>query len=363
MSIPNPLNSEGQSMAKKRKPTSCGTCGREGHSARNKDCPLFNQRVVSTASLSTSIETRTASNISSISQEGNEDDIIEDVENADIIDEDLVLDIVDAPDERPEDDYIVPNWVEINFNEPSVIPNFKATPGPIISLIERHECVTCFDAFACYFDDEIMRNFVNSTNSFGLRKMNKKWYPLTIDEFKTFLSIILTLGFIKYPSRDTVWGDSPMSSSFIRSLMTKARFNLILRAWHYEDENRYPPEELRQRKATTPFWHVREFVSSMALSFQRWYQCGQRVDIDEQCIPWKGRHKSRCYNPNKPEKFHFKCYALNDAETGYMHNVYLYEGAAENRPDDIAATLYPIKKLFQPREIYADKCHIVATDN
>eukprot|EP01041_Mallomonas_annulata_P012275 gene12275-25802_t len=182
--------------------------------------------------------------------------------------------------------------------------------------------------------------------------MNPKWIPITILEFKTFLAIILTLGLIEYPSRDTVWGDSPMSSSFVHSLMTKKRFNLIQRAWHFENEWLYPPEVLRQHKASTPFWHARRFVALMAESFQSWYQCGQRVDIDEQCIPWKGRHKSRCYNSNKPEKFHFKCYALNDADMGYMHNVYLYEGKAENRPDDIAATLHPIKKLFQPRNLY-----------
>ena len=46
-----------------------------------------------------------------------------------------------------------------------------------------------------------------------------------------------------------------------------------------------------------------------------------------------------------------------------MHNVYLYEGSAEHRPDNIPATLYPITKLFQPIEKYYNKNHIVATDN
>jgi len=46
-----------------------------------------------------------------------------------------------------------------------------------------------------------------------------------------------------------------------------------------------------------------------------------------------------------------------------MHNVYLYEGSAENRPTNVPATLYPIHKLFQPVEKYYKKNHIVATDN
>ena len=81
-------------------------------------------------------------------------------------------------------------------------------------------------------------------------------------------------------------------------------------------------------------------------------------------IPWKGRqtYRSMLYSiKNKQtEKWHFKCYALNDSRTGYMHNVYLYEGSAEHRPDNIPATLYPITKLFQPIEKYYKKNHIVA---
>eukprot|EP01041_Mallomonas_annulata_P004240 gene4240-8434_t len=122
-----------------------------------------------------------------------------------------------------------------------------------------------------------------------------------------------------------------------------------------------PPEILRQYKASTPFSHARRFVTKMAESFQYWYQCELRFDVDEQCIPCKGRRKSRCYNPNKPEKFHFKCYALNDAGTGYMYNEYLYEGKVGNRPDDLAAALYSIYKLL--RNLYSNKSHVVANDN
>ena len=46
-----------------------------------------------------------------------------------------------------------------------------------------------------------------------------------------------------------------------------------------------------------------------------------------------------------------------------MHNVYLYEGSAELRPNNIPATLNPITKLFQPIEKYYNKNHAVATDN
>ena len=50
---------------------------------------------------------------------------------------------------------------------------------------------------------------------------------------------------------------------------------------------------------------------------------------------WTETSFARCYNPNKPEKWHFKCFALNEYLTGYMINVYLYEGRADNRPSNV----------------------------
>ena len=50
---------------------------------------------------------------------------------------------------------------------------------------------------------------------------------------------------------------------------------------------------------------------------------------------WTETSFARCYNPNKPEKWHFKCFALNDSLTGYMINVYLHEGSAEIRSSNV----------------------------
>lgn len=79
-------------------------------------------------------------------------------------------------------------------------------------------------------------------------------------------------------------------------------------------------------------------------------------------MPWKGRHKCRCYNPSKPSKFHFKIFGLNDADTGYLSNFYLYQGKAEARPADVPATLYPLTKQL-PHPQYINLNHIIATDN
>ena len=115
--------------------------------------------------------------------------------------------------------------------------------------------------------------------------------------------------------------------------MSLRRFNNILRSWHYEDYLAFTEGQLNAFRKEDPFWAVKKFVTALATLFVEVYNPSQRVDIDEQCVPWKGRHTCRCYNPSKPEKWHFKIFALNDATSGYMCNFYLNQGKSERRPN------------------------------
>ena len=81
---------------------------------------------------------------------------------------------------------------------------------------------------------------------------------------------------------------------FTRTVMmtNNERFEQILKAWHYENyTTEYTAEEIRQLRAFDPFWTVASLEKGLERKF---------LDIDEQCIPWKGRHKCRCYNKSKP---------------------------------------------------------------
>lgn len=69
------------------------------------------------------------------------------------------------------------------------------------------------------------------------------------------------------------------------------------------------------------------------------------------------------YNPNKPEKWHFKVFSLNDATAGYICDFYLYEGKAEQGDADISATTQPVLKLFCLNPIFFERYHILVTDN
>jgi hypothetical protein len=104
--------------------------------------------------------------------------------------------------------------------------------------------------------------------------------------------------------------------------MSARKFERIMGAWHWK----VIPEVA---KAANPFYCIDGFVEKLARNAQKYWYLGQYIDIDEMSIYFKGRHKCKCYNPAKPEKWHFKAFCLNDGDTGYLWNFYLYNGAAE----------------------------------
>lgn len=210
--------------------------------------------------------------------------------------------------------------------------------------------------FRLFWNDAIFLQFLTSTNVYGRYHYQNAWKNVTIDEFKAFLSIILFLGISNTTSRDMVWNEK-YGFKFVQQLMSESRFDKILRSWHFVDST----QVTAQQKADDPFWATSSLMKVLTTSFKHFFNPGQRIDIDEQCIGWKGRHKCRVYNPNKPEKFHLKIYAANDAETGYQIDCYFYYGSAEVRPEGVSATFNPVRVLMANG--FNDQGFILFTDN
>jgi len=193
------------------------------------------------------------------------------------------------------------------------------------------------DYFQIFMDQTIFQRFVEHTNKYG-RRYVKGWTQgitfkdTTINEMKAFFAIIIHSGIVKYPSRDDMFDTSKKGDAFVKSLMSKKRFEQLMNAWHYTDVEGYHQmdrdEQLQFRK-DHPFYHAEDLMTTLAEKFMAAWDPGQMLDIDESTCPWKGRHRCRCYNPKKPVKWHFKFFNLNDASNGYCINFYPYLGKSE----------------------------------
>lgn len=217
------------------------------------------------------------------------------------------------------------------------------------------------DHLFLFWSRPLCQEMIASTNKYGFAFV-KGWKELDGIEFLAFLGIIIYLGCCSYPSRRAVWRVGIKGSAYIKRIMTRDRFNAIVMAWHFEDQTSFSKDELKVLKDKDPFWPVKRFVTELSNNYEALWTPSQHVDIDEQCVPWKGRHKCRVYNPHKPEKWHMKVFSLNDSANGYQCKFYLYEGKAENRPPEITATAFPAHQLLA-NDKYHNKGYILYTDN
>ena len=145
--------------------------------------------------------------------------------------------------------------------------------------------------------------------------------------------------------------------------MSLRRFESILNAWNCCKPWLLSDDALRDKNMRHAFWQVQPLVDMCNTNCAKYFRMGRLISIDEGVIPFKGRHRARCYNPAKPAKYHLKKFCLNCAKTGYNYCHYFYEGKAEERPADTPATAWPIRKLLEMCPELHGKDRILAVDN
>lgn len=240
------------------------------------------------------------------------------------------------------------------------VPEFLNTDDSF-NGIHRDRVKSPIKAFRKLITKKMLQQFVANTNEYADSKNRDGWYELTTGEFQVFIGVILYMGLAKLPHREDYWYGPQKQRTVINS-MSYRRFNDIMQSLHYCSERPLDDPVAETARKGNPFSKIDEFVEKLSENSLQNYSPQQFFAIDEQCIPWKGRHKCKQYNPSKPNKWHFKVFTMNCSFTNYMINFYLYKGSAEIRPADVSATNYPAYKLTR-HEMFHHKNHVLVTEN
>jgi hypothetical protein len=237
-------------------------------------------------------------------------------------------------------------------------PAFNGISGPILP---NNIGDTPFDYFTQFFDNDVMDMLVTNTNSFGSRTLPNDWIDTDINELYLFFAVIMYMGLIKLNQRRDYWADPLINQSFVNERMTYSRFTELIKCIHVKDLV-LDDRELEKMNNKDPFWSIKPLERKIAEKCRNLFNPEQFISIDEQCLPFKGRHKAKQYNKNKPNKWHLKLYCMNCSKTGYLLNFYFYRGSREKRPVNITSSNYPAWKLTKNNN-YHNKQHILITDN
>ena len=184
------------------------------------------------------------------------------------------------------------------------------------------------DFFKLFLTDDLINMMVTETNRYADQEINKHrplrrssrlnlWKPVDHQEMCQFLGILLHMGCVKLPTFEHYWSTNilyrfPMFSK----VMPRNRFQLILRFWHFVDNNTAGPGRLR--KIVPIVEHVNNTMNTI-------YIPDKDLSIDESMMLWRGRLVFRQYIKNKRHKYGIKLYELCESD-GVVMKVRVYSG-------------------------------------
>lgn len=149
-------------------------------------------------------------------------------------------------------------------------------------------------------------------------------FSTNVEEIKAFMAIMIFMGYHKLPAMRDYWSADPeMGIKFVQNLMTRKRFEALMQALHFVDNENADTKD----KA----YKVRSIIVHFNLTFQEYHPLTRNQSIDEHMVCFKGHNCMKQYMPKKPSiKWGFKVWMRSDAKTGYCFEFDLYTG---RKPD------------------------------
>ena len=99
------------------------------------------------------------------------------------------------------------------------------------------------------------------------------------------------------PKSKDYWSNSQRyGSEIIRNAMSREKFELFLKFWHFLNNNNKNSNQDRLFK-------LKPLLDILKARFSSLYMPGSTITIDETMVPWRGRHLFKQYIPGKRHKY------------------------------------------------------------
>jgi hypothetical protein len=238
-----------------------------------------------------------------------------------------------SSDEEISNDEMSSNvWKEIESESDEEFMEDHGLVEEVTSAPEDH-MVNPIDCYRHFITDEIIDLMVRETNRYAeqylevheisRRSKYRQWKPTTHEEVLKFFGIIIEMELVQMPQLNHYWSSSQLYGlEIIRSAMPRERFKLLLKFWHFSNNNNRNSKQDRLFKLKPLSDLLKERFSSV-------YIPGSVISIDESMIPWRGRLSFRQYIPGKAHKYGIKMYKLA-ATNGYTWNYVIYTSEQES---------------------------------
>ncbi|XP_021344408.1 piggyBac transposable element-derived protein 4-like [Mizuhopecten yessoensis] len=190
------------------------------------------------------------------------------------------------------------------------------------------------DFFKLFVDDAFLIELTIETNLYAQNKLNnpdlklkdhsrmKKWQPVSIDEMKVFIALVIAMELVQKNDIQLYWSnDEADETPFFRNHMSRDRFLAILSNFHLTNNDL---QVQRGQVGFDPLYKIRPFLNIVLDRFSDVYSPEKNLCFDEATCAWKGNQRFRVYNPAKPSKCGIKLYQVCEASSGYCIGFNIY---------------------------------------
>ncbi|XP_066933930.1 uncharacterized protein [Clytia hemisphaerica] len=196
-----------------------------------------------------------------------------------------------------------------------------------------------------FLTDDFLEEIIFQTNLYNTQRSNSGYKvavrlpgsterakrrvdPVTKEELRKVIGIILYMGIPKLPNRRMYW--SPFTRvPIIADAMTRNRFEEILAILHFNDNEEMPD---RSSPDYDRMYKLRPLIDHLNKAFLEAVMPETCQAVDEQMVPFKGHHGAKMYMPKKPVKWGYKIWS----RAGVSGYVYEFEVCGDPRYHRIA---------------------------
>ncbi|XP_065664742.1 piggyBac transposable element-derived protein 4-like [Hydra vulgaris] len=206
---------------------------------------------------------------------------------------------------------------------------FTGTPGvhPDITTFEPHQL------FEFFVTDEICDYIFEQTNLYALQSLKEKqlkpksrfkmWTPVTRDEIRIYIGLILYRGIIWKPTYELYHTTNVIyATPVVRKVIKYDRFRLIDTFIHFVNNSHLKESALKCAKIKP----IHDYLFTL---FRKAYVPQRNIAIDESLLLWKRKLSWKQYIPSKRARFGLKSFILAETKTGYIWNGFLYTGKVD----------------------------------
>ena len=198
----------------------------------------------------------------------------------------------------------------------------KIPKANVLHLADSHPFFALLEPVALFrllFNEEICSLIACETERYASQR-NEVIY-LTAQAIKAFVGILLLTGYNSRPRQRLYWSKNDnISCPLISRSMSRKRFEDIKKLINFADNNNLP--------AGNKLAKIQPLQDRVNASLQQFRMFAKDLAIDEQMIPYFGRHFAKMFIRGKLIRFGYKNWVLATSD-GYPYKFETYTGACD----------------------------------